>query len=219
MKRIFVGITGASGHCYATRLIHQLVATGHGVDLSITTAGCEVLRHELGVDAGNAGEGLEACLPGWLGEEVAAHVRAFMPRQVGAPAASGTAGTRAVIVAPCSMGTLGRVSAGFSSNLVERAADVAIKEGRPLVLMPRETPLSAIHLENMLRLVKLGALLVPCMPGFYHRPQSIDDLVDHVVGKVLDRLGIERAGAVRWAGLDEPPREPGTEPPADEEPS
>lgn len=210
MKRIFVGITGASGHRYAEGLIRSLVAAGFGVDLSITTAGCQVLRHELGIEAGEAGERLEASLPGWLGG-AAQGVRVFLPAQVGAPAASGTAGTQAVIIAPCSMGTLGRVAAGFSSNLVERAADVAIKEGRRLVLMPRETPLSAIHLENMLRLAKLGAVLVPCMPGFYHHPKTIDDLVEHVVGKVLDRLEIERPGAIRWAGLDEPPIEPGTE--------
>ena len=110
------------------------------------------------------------------------------------------------------MGTLARVTAGFSSNLVERAADVALKEGRRLVLMPRETPLSEIHLENMLRAARLGAILLPCMPGFYHRPRTIDDLVVHVVGKVLDRLGVEQSVGARWNGLEEPGGDPGTDP-------
>lgn len=218
MRRIFVGITGASGHRYAEGLIRSLRAAGFSVDLSITTAGCKVLRHELGVEAGTAGELLAQALPGWLGEDVASGVRVFLPGEVGAPAASGSAGTQAVVLAPCSMGTLARVAAGFSSNLVERAADVAIKEGRPLLLMPRETPLSEIHLENMLRLARLGAVILPCMPGFYHKPESIDDLVEHVVGKLLDRLGIDRPGAIRWAGLEEPPVEPGTDPMGEQAP-
>jgi 4-hydroxy-3-polyprenylbenzoate decarboxylase len=109
------------------------------------------------------------------------------------------------------MGTLARVAAGFSSNLVERAADVALKEGRPLVLVPRETPLSEIHLENLLRLARMGAVVLPAAPGFYHRPKSVEDLVQHVVGKVLDRLGIAHASGARWGGLAEPPAEPGIE--------
>jgi 4-hydroxy-3-polyprenylbenzoate decarboxylase len=111
------------------------------------------------------------------------------------------------------MGTLARVSAGFSSNLVERAADVALKEGRKLVLVPRETPLSVVHLENLLRLARLGAVVLPAMPGFYHRPRSVDDLVRHVVGKVLDRLGVENAVGARWEGTSVPPGDPGVEPP------
>jgi 4-hydroxy-3-polyprenylbenzoate decarboxylase len=111
------------------------------------------------------------------------------------------------------MGTLARVSAGFSSNLVERAADVALKEGRKLVLVPRETPLSAVHLENLLRMARLGAVILPAMPGFYHRPASVDDLVRHVVGKILDRLGVENSVGARWQGLPFPPGDPGVEPP------
>jgi 4-hydroxy-3-polyprenylbenzoate decarboxylase len=110
------------------------------------------------------------------------------------------------------MGTLARVSVGFSSNLVERAADVALKEGRRLVIVPRETPLSAIHLENMLRLVRLGAIVLPAMPGFYHRPQKLDDLVNHVVGKILDRLGIENQVGARWKGLAPAAEDPGIAP-------
>ena len=111
------------------------------------------------------------------------------------------------------MGTLGRVRAGFSSNLVERVADVALKEGRRLVLVPRETPMSAIHLENLLDLTRMGAICLPAMPGFYHHPKTLEDLVDHVVGKVLDRLSVEHRRGARWKGLDEPPGEEGARPP------
>ncbi len=211
MTRFFVGITGASGHRYAERLVVELVRAGHDVDLSITVAGAQVLRHELGVDAGVAGEGLAPNLEAWLGPDVAREVRVFASDEIGAPPASGTALTGGVVLAPCSMGTLARVAAGFSSNLVERAADVAIKEGRPLLLMPRETPLSEIHLENMLRLARLGATVLPCAPGFYHRPKTIDDLVGHVVGKALDRLGVEHSVGARWSGIEGPPEEPGVE--------
>lgn len=209
MSRYFIGITGASGHHYAERLIQALVRSGHQVDLALTEAGCKVLRHERGIDAGVSGELLAEKLPAWIGDDVAREVRCFAAGAVESPAASGSAGTVAVILCPCSMGTLARVAAGFSSNLVERAADVALKEGRELVLVPRETPMSEIHLENLLRLARMGAVVLPAMPGFYHGPRTIADLVDHVVGKVLDRLGVEHALFQRWDGkLAE---DPGTE--------
>lgn len=218
--RFFVGLTGASGHAYAERLIAELLRAGCDVDLSITDAGCKVLRHERGVEAGIQGEQLEASLPAWLKalgvtDADLERVRVFRGDAIEAPAASGTSLTGGVIVAPCSMGTLARVTAGFSSNLVERAADVALKEGRRLLLMPRETPLSEIHLENMLRAVRLGAICLPCMPGFYHGPKTIDDLVGHVVGKALDRLGVEQDVGARWQGFPDPDGDPGTEPPGE----
>lgn len=209
MSRFFVGLTGASGHIYATRLIRGLVGAGHEVDVSITAAGAKVLRHELGVEAGQAGERLAAALPTWLGPDTARAVRVYPADCIEAPPSSGTALGGGVVLCPCSMGTLARVSVGFSSNLVERAADVALKEGRKLVLVPREAPLSAIHLENMLRLARLGAVILPAAPGFYHAPRTIDDLVDHVVGKVLDRLGVEHRIGARWTGPPEPPSEAG----------
>jgi 4-hydroxy-3-polyprenylbenzoate decarboxylase len=211
MSRFFVGITGASGHVYAQGVLTELVRAGHEVDLSITAAGCRVLRHELGIEAGERGERLAASLPGWLGQETAAAVRVFTSDDIGAPPASGTALTGAALIVPCSMGTLARIAAGFSSNLVERAADVALKEGRTLMVMPRETPLSELHLENLLRLARMGAVVLPCAPGFYHRPKTLNDLVAHLVGKVLDRLGVEHAVSERWAGEDGPPPEPGIE--------
>lgn len=213
MSRFFLGLTGASGHPYAEGVIRALVAAGQDVDLAVTEAGAKVLRHELGVDAGKRGERLERNLPGWLGEEVASRVRVFQTGAVEAPPSSGTSLTGGVILCPCSMGTMARVSAGFSSNLVERAADVALKEGRRLLLVPRETPLSEIHLENMLRLARMGATILPAMPGFYHQPETKQDLVDHVVGKVLDRLGIENRVGARWKGLPRREEDPGTEPP------
>lgn len=200
MTRYFVGITGASGHAYAQALVHALVRSGHDVDVSVTEAGAKVLAHELGIEAGKRGEQLSAALGAWLGDDVARRVRAFPSDAIEAPPSSGTALTGGVIVCPCSMGTLARIAVGFSHNLVERAADVALKEGRKLVLVPRETPLSQIHLENMLRLARLGAIVLPAMPGFYHHPRTIDDLVAHVVGKILDRVGVEHSGA-RWQGL------------------
>ena len=204
MVRYFVGLTGASGQPYAAALVRALVRTGNEVDIAATPAGLDVLRHELGERLGSA-------LAGWLGPDVAAHVRAFLSDQVGAPAASGTSMTGGVVLAPCSMGTLARISVGLSSNLVERAADVALKEGRRLVLMPRESPLSEIHLENMLRLARMGAVVLPCAPGFYHPPRTVDDLVEHIVAKVLDRLEISHDLGKRWSGLDAPPAEKGVE--------
>ncbi len=209
MTRFFVGLTGASGHAYAQALVRALVGAGHEVDLCVTPAGAKVLRHELGIESGVDGRELAAALPGWFGPELARSLRAFPADAIEAPPSSGTALTGAVIVCPCSMGTLARVRAGFSSNLVERAADVALKEGRKLVLVPRETPLSEIHLENLLGLARMGAIVLPAMPGFYHRPQTLEDLVAHVTGKILDRLGVEHAG-LRWKGTEEPPAERGS---------
>jgi flavin prenyltransferase len=211
--RYFVGITGASGHAYAEALIRSLVAAGCDVDVSVTNAGAKVLRHELSVDAGDHGERLSQNVAAWLGKEVAERVRAFRSDAIEAPPSSGTSLTGGVIVCPCSMGTLARVSVGFSSNLVERAADVALKEGRRLLLVPRETPLSVVHLENMLRMAKLGAIVLPAMPGFYHHPKSKEDLVNHVVGKILDRLGVENAVGARWKGMERPDEDEGTAPP------
>ncbi len=208
MGRFFIGITGASGHAYSTALVRELVRAGHDVDLSITDAGAKVMAHELGVDPGPGGRDLEACLDEWLGQETAASVRAFPGEAVESPAASGSALTGAVILAPCSMGTLARVTHGFSSNLVERAADVALKEGRTLLVMPRETPLSEVHLSNMLQLARMGAAILPCTPGFYLHPKTLDDLVHFVVAKALDRLGVEHGLGARW-GESEPPEEVG----------
>lgn len=212
MSRFFLGLTGASGQLYGERLLRKLVANGHEVDLSLSPAAAKVLPHELGVEVGADGLLQDDTLARWLGADVAAHVRAFGSDCIEAPASSGTSGIEAVILCPCSMGTLARVAAGYSSNLVERAADVALKEQRKLVFVPRETPLSEIHLENMLKLRRMGAVILPAMPGFYFRPTTIEELVDHVVGKVLDALGVQDAGRKRWNGLPEDAAENAADP-------
>jgi len=213
-NRVFVGITGASGHAYARGLLRGLLAAGIEVDLAVTEAGSLVLAHEEGVETDPDGRVAPGDLASWLGvtPEVADRVACYGRGEVGSAPASGSALGRAVVLCPCSMGTLARVAVGFSSNLVERAADVAIKEGRRLVVVPRETPLSEIHLENLLRLSRLGARILPAAPGFYHRPTSIEDLVDQLVGKVLDAIDVELPEQPRWKGLDEPPAEAGIEP-------
>jgi 4-hydroxy-3-polyprenylbenzoate decarboxylase len=216
VSRFFLGMTGASGQIYGERLLRSLVAAGHEVDLALSPAACKVLAHELDVTPEPDGMLRPQTLTDWLGESVASRVRSFASSAIEAPASSGTSGIQAVILCPCSMGTLARVVAGYSSNLVERAADVALKERRTLVLVPRETPLSEIHLENMLKLRRMGATLLPAMPGFYFHPQSIDELVDHIVGKVLDSVGVVEGDRKRWEGLPdlaqrgpEPPQDPG----------
>jgi 4-hydroxy-3-polyprenylbenzoate decarboxylase len=210
MARTFVGLTGASGHAYGEALVRALVDAGEEVDLCLTPAGAKVLKHELGIDAGPAGQRLPTVLADWLGASVARGVSTHDAQAVEAPPSSGTARTRAVVLCPCSMGTLARISVGFSSNLIERAADVALKEGRTLLLVPREAPYSSLHLENMLRLARAGAVILPASPGFYHRPSAVGDLIDHVVGKIMDRLGLSFARGARWRGPTEPPEEAGT---------
>ncbi|MCA3009392.1 MAG: UbiX family flavin prenyltransferase [Phycisphaerales bacterium] len=186
--------SGGSGIAYGIRLVEALLQAGCEVHLAATAAAFRVLRHEAGIALDPA----TGDLAGLFAPELRGHLRVHARDAVEAAPSSGSAGIEAVIVCPCSMGTLARIAHGFSSNLVERAADVAIKEGRRLVVVPRETPLSTIHLQNMLDLARLGVVVLPAMPGFYHRPQSVQDLVDFVVGKVLDRLGVEHAVVRRW---------------------
>ncbi len=184
---IIVAITGASGARYALRLIERLAARGRRLHLLVSDAGRIVLEHEAGLALSDD--------PEIIAQGIAAATRA-RPELIRAwgkadwfsPAASGSAGIGHMIIAPCSMGTLARIACGASDNLIERAADVMLKERRNLVLVPRETPLSAIHLENMLKLARLGALILPAMPGFYHKAETVEDLVDFMVERMLDHL-------------------------------
>ena len=194
VRPIVFAITGASGAPYALRLLEQLIKARRPVQLVISNHGLRLLETECGVQS--AAELRERVgTSGWDD-----HVTVFEDADRGAAPASGSALNAGMVICPCSMGTLSAISIGASRSLVERAADVALKERRPLVLVPRESPLSAIHLQNMLRVTRAGAVVLPASPGFYHRPSSIDDLVDFVVARVLDHLGVEHELVQRWGG-------------------
>ncbi len=199
MDNIVVAITGASGAVYGLRLVKELIVAGKRVTLLMTDAGRQVLNHETGLDWQ---EGIVDCR-----RQVQEHFASIAVDCVGvddffAAIASGSSAPDAMVVAPCSMGTAGRIAAGLSSNLLERTADVMLKEKRPLVLVPRETPLNTIHLENLLRLSRAGAIILPAMPAFYHGPETLDDLVSFVVGKILDQLDCEHNLFARWGAKE-----------------
>jgi len=195
--RIAVAMTGGSGAIYGVRLVDALCAAGYEVHFMISNPARRVLRYENGIDLGEGRFELDRLFA--KPESVVYHA----PDAVEAAPASGSSGIEAVVVCPCSTGTLGRIAHGYSTGLIERAADVALKEGRRLVLVPRETPLSLIHLENMATIVRAGGIILPACPGFYHRPQSVDDLVDFIVGKILRRLGIDAPEFPVWETPDD----------------
>ena len=191
--RIFLGITGASGAPYAARLLQALSAAGAEVGVCVSEAGYEVLALELYGDPSLARDEVVARLTAGMDG-----VAVYSEKDYKNPYASGSAKVDGYVICPCSMATLGTIAAGAMANLVHRAASVALKEGRRLVLVPRETPLSTIHLENMLRLRQAGAVVLFAAPGFYHSPRTIDDLINFVVGRCLDQLGIENNLVQRW---------------------
>ena len=197
LRHVALAITGASGAVYGLRLAEELLRAGVRLSLVISSAGRLVLREEQGLDVPVDPAGQSAALGARFGA-TGDLLTCYGEDDFLSPMASGSNAPDAMVVCPCSMGTLGRIAAGLSGNLIERGADVVIKEGRPLLLVPRETPLSAIHLENMLKLARLGVKIVPPMPGFYGHPQTLDDLVNFVVGKVLDQLGVEHRLFRRW---------------------
>jgi 4-hydroxy-3-polyprenylbenzoate decarboxylase len=189
---VVVAITGASGAPYAVRLLEQLVRARRRVLLIVSSHGQRLLETETdftSVDALRAHVGVDA----WD-----AVVTVYDDSDRGATPASGSARHAGMVICPCSMGTLSAVAHGSSRSLVERAADVTLKERRPLILVLRETPLSAIHLENMLTVTRAGALVMPAAPGFYHRPKQISELVDFIVARILDHLGVEHQLGHRW---------------------
>jgi len=204
-RPIVFAITGASGAPYAVRLLEALVGAAQPVQLIVSDHGLRLLRTE--TDLGSVAD---------LRDRVGAsgwdrHVSVYDDGDRGAAPASGSARSSGMVVCPCSMGTLSAIAVGASRSLVERAADVALKERRPLVLVTRETPLSAIHLENMLRVTRAGAVVMPAAPGFYHRPTRIEELVDFVVARVLDHLGVEHRLGHRWGGDEDARHEAGVE--------
>jgi 4-hydroxy-3-polyprenylbenzoate decarboxylase len=192
--RVFVGITGASGAPYAKRLIQALAAQGCEVGLCVSSAGAEVLAAELYGDAPLSSDEVVARLV----EDAPGSVRLYDTGDWHAPYASGSAQVDAYVVCPCSAGTLGALAAGVSQNLIHRAAAVALKEGRKLILCTRETPLSTIQLENMLTLKRAGATILPLEPGFYHGSSSVEVLVDFVVARILDQIGLANELSARW---------------------
>ncbi|WP_033423320.1 UbiX family flavin prenyltransferase [Geopsychrobacter electrodiphilus] len=196
MQRIVVGITGASGSIYGLRLIEELLHAQKEVSLLLTDAGRQVLAFETGLqlDVDPA-----LCAKQFLLHYGAVgHLQNYRMDDFFAPIASGSSAPDAVVICPCSMGTLGRLAAGLSDNLLERVADVALKEQKKLLLVPRETPFNQLHLQNLLRVSQAGGQILPAMPAFYQKPQSVEELIDFVIGKILDQLGIEHALFTRW---------------------
>jgi 4-hydroxy-3-polyprenylbenzoate decarboxylase len=194
---VTLAFTGASGMPYGVRLLECLLAGGVRVYLLYSQASQIVARQEM--DLALPARAKEAEV--FFGARFRARpgqLSAFGREEWFAPVASGSNPADAMVICPCSMGTLAAVAQGLADNLIERAADVMLKEARKLVLVPRETPFSAIHLENMLRLARAGAVVLPANPGFYHHPQRVEDLVDFVVARVLDQLGIEHSLMPRW---------------------
>lgn len=196
-REIIIAMTGASGAAYGLRLVQRLARSGIAMHLLFSEAARVVLQQECDLTLPDS---REQCA-----EQLASRLE-IDPQRLQcpelnnwfSPAASGSSGIRQMVVVPCSMGTLGRIAGGMSDNLIERAADVILKERRQLILVPRETPLSSIHLENMLKLSRLGATLIPAMPGFYHRPANVEAMVDFVVDRIIDQLQIANAEAPRW---------------------
>lgn len=199
MKHVIVAVTGASGGLYALRLLRALLIGGHQVGVVLSGFGRYVLREETGL---GAGEGLQDRLADLYGDRVRkGALTEYKIGDLAASIASGSVHTDGMVVIPCSMKTLSAIAHGTSSSLIERAADVTLKEGRPLVLVPRETPLNIIHLRNLLAAAEAGARIVPAMPAFYQKPSSFDDLADFIAGRVLNLLGIEQSLFTPW---DEP---------------
>jgi 4-hydroxy-3-polyprenylbenzoate decarboxylase len=184
-QTLFLGVTGASGAAYAARLIEALTGAGCHLTLCVSDAGLLVMRHELDLP----GEGREDLVHAFLTRARAGSVAIVNPEEFETPAASGSSFPDAAVICPCSLATVAHIATGAGHNLIHRAADVALKERKPLVLVPREMPLSTVHLRRLLEVAEAGAVILPPAPGFYGRPQTIADIVDFVVGKILQSLG------------------------------
>jgi flavin prenyltransferase len=199
MATYTVAISGASGAPYALQLLKVLSKGGHSIYLSISGDGLSILNDETGLMLKGSETDIQFALEKYL-EAKERQIAYFDEDNMYAPIASGSVKVDAMVVIPCSMKTLASLANGFASNLIERAADVTLKEKRKLIIVPRETPLSAIHLRNMLTMAELGCHIIPAMPAFYHHPKRVSDLVDFVVGRVLDSMGIENDLSPRWGG-------------------
>ena len=198
-----VAITGASGAIYAQRTLMHMARSGvvERINLIMSEAATTVAKVELGVDLTDANR---TAVSRWLGLPSDSRlIQLHRLDNVAARPSSGSHPQEGMVIVPCSMGTLGAIASGAGTNLIHRAADVTLKENRRLVIVPRETPYNAIHLENMLRLARAGAHIIPASPGFYHRPQTIEALVDHLVFRIIDHLGLPHSQDTKWRGLQE----------------
>lgn len=196
-QRVLIAVTGASGSAYALRLGQSLIAANVGVDYIFSKAALLVLATETNFSLPSKPQAQAEKLAEYFGCDEG-DVRAYAREDWMAPWASGSGQPGPMVVCPCSTGTLSAIATGASNNLIERAADVALKERRKLILVPRETPFSEIHLSNMLTLSKMGAVVMPACPGFYHSPESINDLVDFVVARIMNQLGVDHSLMPRW---------------------
>jgi len=210
MSTFVIGITGASGAIYGVRLLTALARGGHTLHVVVSATGRGILKDECGIDLGGSAAAARKALRSKVGAK--ADIVVHPERNLYAPIASGSFRTDAMVVAPCSMKAAAAIAHGLASGLIERAADVHLKEGRPLVLVPRETPLSAVHLENLLKLARLGVRVLPAMPGFYTLPKTVDELVDFVVARILDTLGVGPEWHPRWGGRVPRPGEDSSQP-------
>ncbi len=196
-KRITLAITGASGVQYALRLLQCLLQADYQVMVLVSRAAQVVINTETDLKLPGTPSEQEQCLSKLYSAEPD-QIKVFGREQWMAPVASGSGAPSQMIVCPCSTGSLSAIATGASNNLIERAADVALKERRQLILVPREAPYSEIHLEHMLKLTRMGAVVIPASPGFYNRPESVEDLIDFVVARILNQLGIEQTLMPRW---------------------
>ena len=197
LNTVTLALSGASGMAYGLRLLECLLAADIDVNLLVSHAAHLVTKQELGVALPARASDLER----QLSESLATRdgqLRVYGREDWNAPVASGSNPADAMVVCPCSMGTLAAIAHGTSDNLIERAADVMLKEQKQLILVPREAPFSTLHLENMLKLSRMNAVILPANPGFYHRPQSVEDIIDFIVARILDQLGVEHALMARW---------------------
>ena len=198
MKRIIVGITGASGAILGERLIRHLLAGGHEVHAVISQSGAKVFEEELGVKLGSGFAELRASFLKHFKSH--ARLKVAAADDFGAKISSGSAKIDAIVIAPCSLSTVAAIAHGVTLNLIHRVAGVSIKEKRPLILVPRESPLSPIHLKNLLTLSEIGVHIVPATTAFYHRPKTVEEMVDFTLGRVLDLLKIDHKLFKRWDG-------------------
>jgi 4-hydroxy-3-polyprenylbenzoate decarboxylase len=184
--RLVVAVTGSSGVIYGVRFLRACADLGIETDLVVSRAAETILRLEMGMNAGDL-------------KRIA--TRSYEPDELTAPISSGSCPVDGMVIVPCSMKTMGAIANGITSDLISRAADVMLKSGRPLVLVPRETPLNLIHIENMLRLKRAGATVLPASPAFYHGPKTVEDLVDYIAGRILEVLGVKHTLYRPWGGI------------------